>query len=584
MPFFKSIRWRVFLCTALCVAAVGLVSNLYIYQYLNGIITERAYSIDTLNRRSIAQQLNAELEKALTLSVQCANHVSVLRAAEAGTPSSNAQMTVMLDAQQVMADATAVSGVDNYLNKMMLYNREGLLVQSSRQRYPGFFSDWQNLLNSPAYQTMLSTGILSNGLTLMPTSITPYQEQQCLAAVQPVTSGAASSAKAWLYTEFSTDLVTDVLDNYMPSGEYFVTTANGAILPGALDEALPTSDVRHLQSGDTFAVNGDTWRVEITPLDYSGMQLVSCVNESALLLDNQKIFHTVLVALLASIVAGIAILALVSGMLTKPVLRLTARIKRISENDFDYDPTIEKGSDEIAQIGRVVNEMILSVRHLLQETQQQAEQKRKIELAMLQSQVNPHFLYNTLDSIHWMAVIQKNPGIQQMARSLSNLLKHMAKGYNHKIPLAEEISLLEDYIGIMSIRYMDTFEFVNDINPALYKYSIIKLTLQPLVENAIFHGIEPTGRFGTIRLYAQEKGDDLLITVEDDGQGMDQAAIQRALHSRMQHSHGSMNGIGVSNVNERLRLVYGAPYGLSIDARPGQYTRMTVRIPKEEAN
>ena len=487
MPFFKSIRWRVFLCTALCVAAVGLVSNLYIYQYLNGIITERAYSIDTLNRRSIAQQLNAELEKALTLSVQCANHVSVLRAAEAGTPSSNAQMTVMLDAQQVMADATAVSGVDNYLNKMMLYNREGLLVQSSRQRYPGFFSDWQNLLNSPAYQTMLSTGILSNGLTLMPTSITPYQEQQCLAALQPVTSGAASSAKAWLYTEFSTDLVTDVLDNYMPSGEYFVTTANGAILPGALDEALPTSDVRHLQSGDTFAVNGDTWRVEITPLDYSGMQLVSCVNESALLLDNQKIFHTVLVALLASIVAGIAILALVSGMLTKPVLRLTARIKRISENDFDYDPTIEKGSDEIAQIGRVVNEMILSVRHLLQETQQQAEQKRKIELAMLQSQVNPHFLYNTLDSIHWMAVIQKNPGIQQMARSLSNLLKHMAKGYNHKIPLAEEISLLEDYIGIMSIRYMDTFEFVNDINPALYKYSIIKLTLQPLVEIAIFH-------------------------------------------------------------------------------------------------
>lgn len=132
--------------------------------------------------------------------------------------------------------------------------------------------------------------------------------------------------------------------------------------------------------------------------------------------------------------------------------RLNARLRRIAANDFSFDPEIEKPQDELGQIGRTVNEMSMSIQHLLRETEEMYTQRRNIEIALLQSQVNPHFLYNTLDSIRWMAVIQKNPGIASITHSLSNLLKNIAKGTQDKITLAEELGLLQDYIAIQAVR------------------------------------------------------------------------------------------------------------------------------------
>lgn len=582
---FKSIRWRVISCTAICVAVVGIASNLYIYKYLNGIISEKMYHIDELNRQSISRQLNSRLSDATSLTLQCANFSLLQSMADQRHFYRNNYPSSFLTAQQIMGNAISASRMHPYLNKMFLYDRDSLLIEANEQNHYGRLSDRSELISKPYYDQLLHSSLSGGRLQLVPSSLSDSESSvPCFVSLQPVTRGPARDTNAWLYTEFSLQLVTDILDDYLPSGVYFLAGPNDVILPSNLSLA-DFSDIAldELRNNDTFVLDGDTWRAVSSPLaDFPEMQLFSCVNESALLLDNQKVFHTVLVVLAGSLAAGLIITILMSHMLTKPILRLTERIRQISENDFSFDPSIEKGSDEIASIGRVVNEMTLSVQHLLNETQSQAEQKRKIELAMLQSQVNPHFLYNTLDSIQWMAVIQKNPGIQQMARSLSNLLKHMAKGYNHKIPLTEELNLLNDYLGIMSIRYMDTFDFVNDIPEKFFSYQIIKLTLQPLVENAIFHGIEPTGRFGTIHLYAEEDGNDLLITVEDDGQGMDEATIHRVLTQHPQTNHSAMNGIGVSNVNERLRLVYGEGYGLTVQSEVGKYTRMTVRIPKEE--
>ena len=583
MQPFRSIRFRVIAFTAACVAVVGIAGNLSIYNYLKGIIEEKARLIDETNRSAIAAQLDIQLQTAMTLPVQCANFPTILSLAS-DSLAKRQPNTRLLEGQKVMGNAISASSVNRYLNKMMLYNRSKMLVQPYAQHQSGDMRDHIFLIESPFYQELLEGSLSGGRLRLIPSSITPYYEGPCLASIQPVTTGPAANSRAWLYTEFSINLVTDILDNYLPSGLYFLSGPGGLILPSHISEESRKVIAHHdLENERTFTLNDELWRTVSAPLpNFPEFELVGCINESALRLDNQKIFQTVLLALAGSLVAGFAITVFMSNMLTKPIIRLTNRIRRISNNDFEFDPSIEKGSDEIASIGKVVNEMTLSVQHLLAVTQTQAEQKRKIELAMLQSQVNPHFLYNTLDSIHWMAVIQKNPGIQNMTRSLSNLLKHMAKGYNHKISLAEEVDLLMDYIEIMSVRYMDTFEFVNELPSEFSEYKIIKLTLQPLVENAIFHGIEPTGRFGTIRLYGSEEGDDLLLTVEDDGQGMDAAAIHRALTEQPQDNHASMNGIGVSNVNERLRLVYGEGYGLTIQSEPGKYTRMTVRIPKEE--
>ena len=226
--------------------------------------------------------------------------------------------------------------------------------------------------------------------------------------------------------------------------------------------------------------------------------------------------------------------------------------------------------------------MTMSIENLLRTQQQDYEQRRRIEIQLLQSQVNPHFLYNTLDSIRWMAVIQKSPGIEKMTRCLSSLLKNIAKGTQDKITVQEELALLHDYVEIQSVRYMEAFSFDDQVPQELYRYHIIKLTLQPLVENAIFHGIEPTGEAGTITVSGREDGKDLLLYVTDDGAGIPADKLADLLTTERPRSHASLNGIGVYNVHRRLQMLYGTGYGLTIESEPGCGTCVTVRIPKEE--
>ena len=174
--------------------------------------------------------------------------------------------------------------------------------------------------------------------------------------------------------------------------------------------------------------------------------------QTALDQEGLHILYTVAAVLALSLLLAVCLAVLTSAYFSRPVSRLSARLRRIAANDFSFDPEIEKPQDELGQIGRTVNEMSMSIQHLLHETEEMYTQRRNIEIALLQSQVNPHFLYNTLDSIRWMAVIQKNPGIASITHSLSNLLKNIAKGTQDKITLAEELGLLQDYIAIQAVR------------------------------------------------------------------------------------------------------------------------------------
>ncbi len=580
MRLFHSIRMQILFYTSVCVAIVTIAGNLFIYHYLGDIIETKASTINRLNMEFIAAQLKAELDKAWNLVNLCSSHSNVIVGAESNIPAKSTDFRFWLNAQQLMNNSIASSGLGLYINQMMVFRQQdNFMIQASTQIHQGHFVDSVQIQNSRLFR-QLAANNFSDLLVFSPTSPVTGRASPCLVSIRPVSRGPLETATAWLYTEFSLNLFTDILSTFDEVGDYFVTTPDGYIADTA-GTRFQSFDSEDFVDGSTVTDQNTTWQLSQAPLGF-GFPLCSMRDASALDPDQSQILHTLLLALFTSLMAGLGISVILSSMLSKPILRLTSHIKKISENDLSFNPEIEQGQDEITEIGRVVNEMTLSVRHLLDETEHQAEQKRKIEIAMLQSQVNPHFLYNTLDSIHWMAVIQKNTGIQQMTRSLSNLLKNMAKGYDQKVSLGEEIKLLEDYVNIQSIRYMDTFELKNNIPPSLYRFRIIKLTLQPLVENAIFHGIEPTGRFGTISLSAQEQGEDLLIIVEDDGVGMDTATIEKALAGTTKPSPDSMNGIGVGNVSQRLKLVYGAGYGLSIESVPQKYTRMIVHIPKEE--
>jgi len=217
---------------------------------------------------------------------------------------------------------------------------------------------------------------------------------------------------------------------------------------------------------------------------------------------------------------------------------------------------------------------------LLMESRIDSEKrKRDLEYKMLQNQVNPHFLYNTLNSIKWMASIQKADGIAEMTTSLGRLLKSFAKIDKTVVPLAQELALLEDYFIISNHRYGGSITFVVDVSEEFMECSIPIFTLQPIVENAIFHGIEANDGTGTVKITAGLMGRDLEITVEDDGVGMDDGKIAKLF--KEDAGRPMFQNVGIRNVHTRIQYEFGAEYGLMIESELGKFTRVTAVVPFE---
>lgn len=205
--------------------------------------------------------------------------------------------------------------------------------------------------------------------------------------------------------------------------------------------------------------------------------------------------------------------------------------------------------------------------------------RQDLEYEVLLNQVNPHFLYNTLNSIKWMATIQQASGIAEMTSSLARLLKTVSKGSHNLIPLSEELSLLDDYYVIQKYRYGGSIVLTKNVEPACEQALIPRFSLQPLLENAIFHGIEPKGGVGTVRLEASVQGRNLVISLEDDGVGIPAEQIESLLTENGQKPSGLFRGIGLSNVNSRIRRKFGPQYGLRIESELGSFTRILLELP-----
>lgn len=288
------------------------------------------------------------------------------------------------------------------------------------------------------------------------------------------------------------------------------------------------------------------------------------------------------------IMLGVCFMVLVlSGIITiyltrtisLPVEKLKKRIDKIAQGNFLLDRNIEWNS-ELGDVGRGINRLSQDITALMDSRLADEKQKQELEYRMLQNQINPHFLYNTLNSIKWMATIQNATGIAEMTTALSRLLRSIAKDNRRLLPLKDELKLLEDYFLIQKYRYGGTVSMEQTISDEeLLSGLIPRFTLQPLVENAIFHGIEPKGR-GDIMITVQKNGfADILVTIEDNGVGMQKEQIAKILDAREEGSTGLFENVGLRSVNERLHLAFGEPYGLSIESEPGQYTQMKILLP-----
>lgn len=289
--------------------------------------------------------------------------------------------------------------------------------------------------------------------------------------------------------------------------------------------------------------------------------------------DNTGLFRPVLITI-------VIILALISGVMgyilskrvVKPIVALSDTMKTIRSGDVTLDlPT--KREDEIDEIRYQFMNMMQRIQgYHLQDLEKQ-DLLRRTEIKSLQSQINPHFLYNTLDSIKWMAKLEKVDAIPEIVTELGELLQRGMNVEETIVSVSEEVSIIKSYIFIQKIRYQDRFDYILDIEPNILDYQMPKFILQPLVENAIVHGIESSSAKGTIEIRGWSDEEKLYFTVRDTGKGFDFDVHQYIEQNKLE-------SIGLSNVNRRLELHYGDNFGLMFESARIQGALIFIWIPK----
>ena len=281
---------------------------------------------------------------------------------------------------------------------------------------------------------------------------------------------------------------------------------------------------------------------------------------------------------LAGLVLAAALLTswILSRMLSRPLWGLASAMERFERDadHFSYRPV--RGTREVRELSQSFGHMVLRIQQLMSTVRQEEINLRKTELKALQAQINPHFLYNTLDSIAWMCERGRNADAVNMVHALARLFRISISRGHELIPIAKEIEHAESYLQIQKYRYKNQFTYEFDVDPECLDYYCNKITLQPIIENSINHGLDLLVEEGRIQVEVLQDGDDILFRVRDNGVGMSQEQVDAILEQDQE----DRTGIGIRNVNDRLRIYFGAPYGLNITSELDVGTCVEIRMPK----
>ena len=428
----------------------------------------------------------------------------------------------------------------------------------------------------------------------------------CLVLSQPIRSGRGTMHRGTAYLALNPSVITDPAAGYTMSegsalywelGNQLWKIEDGTLTQVENTLSDVTYELRSTAENQTwkqsawqgrFRQDGRSYFAVKIMLDGRGAALIQVLPESTFL--QQRHVYLWLLVLGLAIVWGLSFLMQhwLEWAITRPVEALQKRINAVGSGDFTADASVE-WNNELGDIGRGINKLAADVDSLMTHRIDDERKKQELEYRMLQSEVNPHFIYNTLNSIRWMATIQHAPGIAEMVTAFARLTKSISKGTQKLVPLQEELALLNDYFTIQQYRYGGDLEIeVSRIEDErlCQDCMIPRFTLQPLVENAIFHGLEPKGGHGSVLLdiSTDPATGDVLLRLTDDGIGMPPEQVEHLLDEPTEETEKAekFRHVGLWNVNRRIQYSFGEAYGLTIESEEDIGTEVTIRLPYQK--
>lgn len=402
--------------------------------------------------------------------------------------------------------------------------------------------------------------------------------------------GTGQEKEGVFFIDLNYSAISELCDQSMVGnqGYAFIVDADGNIVyhpqQQQLYNELQTENIDLVMNAGSDIV---TWGDGINKKMYSisrsektGWTVVDCVRVEELLRrsnEAQSIYVLVAIGLMA---VALFFSRFVAKSITLPIQRLCDSMERVQEGDFSVSDIVVDSENEIGSLTKSFNVMTQRIHELMAQNIREQEAKRKSELQALQSQINPHFLYNTLDSIIWMAEGKKNEEVVLMTASLARLLRQSISNEDELVSIGQEIEYARGYLTIQKMRYKDKLEFWIEVEPSILNIRLIKLVLQPVIENAIYHGLKYKESRGLLLVKGFMKNGNAVLQVIDDGVGMDQETLDHIYERHKVDYHS--NGVGIYNVQKRLQLYYGNEYGIVYESKPGEGTTATITIPGQQ--
>lgn len=292
------------------------------------------------------------------------------------------------------------------------------------------------------------------------------------------------------------------------------------------------------------------------------------------------IMKTLSVIFLIVVLLTVLIIRFFSKLFSNPARELANAMQEFEKDTNNFEFKSIEGTAEITSLTESFEHMVVQIKELVEKVRQEEITLRKTELKALQAQINPHFLYNTLDAIAWLCEEERHKDAVEMVNSLAKLFRISISRGHELITIEKEMQHAKSYLKIQNFRYKNQFTYSFDVDEECLNYLCSKITLQPIIENAIYHGIDRMVDEGKINIGIHQKGDKIIFTVEDNGVGMTEEQCEEILHK----DAGDRVGIGIKNVNDRIKIYFGEEYGLTIQSELDEGTRVTISMPKITEN
>lgn len=391
--------------------------------------------------------------------------------------------------------------------------------------------------------------------------------------------------------DFTDELFTRLSENYEDIGTLLIVNRNNELIYLKEGEAGSSATLlsRWLPNRDSvfeMTINGRDYLTIVGYSEFTGLKIISYIPIDTLLSATKPLLHsTILFAMLCLTVGGGLALAS-SYKLTRPLVQLRKKMNLVRHGKLRQ--TVQVAShDELGHLSQEFNLMTEEINRLVNEVYLLSIKEKEAQLSALQSQINPHFIYNTLESINMMAIQANDYPVSDTVHALGRLLRYTVDKYDRLVPLSEELDFIQAYMMIQNVRFGSRLRLILEVDGEVDQVMVPKLLLQPLVENAIEHGFNNMAEEGRIWVSVVRFEEELLLTVRDNGKGLNEEEIARlrhALQSPMpQEMREQPKGLALRNIQERLALIYGAQYAIDIDGTPGHGASFTITIPIQGA-